>query len=298
LRRHAAGRYNGGMRTTLGPRGFAKYEALGNDYLVVDGETFGVPLTPAFIERLCHRHYGLGSDGVLVRGAGAGPDAVDLRIFNPDGSEAEKSGNGLRIFARFLYDFGYVRAPRLRIRTPGGDVEAALTLQGGEVEGITVAMGRARFGAEAVPVAGSVQEVAEERLDVGGEAVHVNVVSMGNPHCVVFVPELDAAILRRLGPQLEWHPRFPNRTNVQLVQVTARDRLDILIWERGAGETLASGSSSCAAAAAAYKRGLVDGALQVHMPGGVLAIGLTPTFDVTMTGPATPVAHGQVLLTP
>ncbi|HET6343471.1 MAG TPA: diaminopimelate epimerase [Myxococcota bacterium] len=284
------------MNETLGARGFAKYEALGNDYLVVDGETFGVPLTTAFIERLCHRHYGVGSDGVLVRGAGPAPDLVGLRIFNPDGSEAEKSGNGLRIFARFLYDFGYVRASRMRIHTPGGEVEAALALRGDEVEAITVSMGRARFGSDAVPMAGLAREVQEEHLDVAGEEVRVNAVSMGNPHCVVFVPALDAATLRRLGPRLERHPRFPNRTNVQLVRVTARDRLDILIWERGAGETLASGSSSCAAAAVAYKRGLVDGKLQVHMPGGVLGIGLTPDFDVTMTGPATPVARGEVLL--
>jgi diaminopimelate epimerase len=281
----------------LGHLQFARYEGLGNDYLVVDSQTFGATVSPRAVIWLCDRHRGVGGDGVLVR-LPQGPDgAHSLRIFNPDGSEAEKSGNGLRIFARFLHDFGYADTGPLVIDTAGGRVVAKLHHGAKGVEAITVAMGQARFGAAAVHATGPARGLQPERLEVHGETLDVTCVSMGNPHCVVFVPQLDVDMLRRLGPHIEHHPQFVRRTNVQFVHITARRALSILIWERGAGETRASGSSSCAAAAAAVRRGLVDAdvPVEVTMPGGALQINVAKNYAVTLRGPAEPICVGTLL---
>lgn len=257
---------------------FVKYHALGNDYLVLDRE---FRPTPARVRQLCDRNRGVGADGVLVFAA---PRVGDfrLRIFNPDGSEAEKSGNGLRIFARALHDLGYTKRLDFQVETAGGTVRAELSLRAGRVHAVQVEMGRARVG-------------ATETLDAGSERVDVIPVSIGNPHCVVFVDALDAESLSRLGPALETHARFPGRTNVQLARIASRKRIDLQIWERGAGETLASGSSSCAVAAAAFERGLVDGRIDAHMPGGRLELRVSPDLAVRMKGPATPVFRGSLL---
>ena len=268
------------MSSPLGRGEIAKYHALGNDYMVIDSETFGQTLTHDLIVRLCHRHLGVGSDGILLRVAPTAGAEFALRIFNPDGSEAEKSGNGLRIFARFLYDCGYSRSTAFHIETLGGRVHAALTLEGDNVTGITVAMGQAQF------------DVVAGALPVQDETLTVTRLRVGNPHCVVFVPRLDVAALRRLGPQVESHAQFPQRINLQLVRIVDRNNIDILIWERGAGETTASGSSSCAAAAAARRHDWVDAHVTVHMPGGTLAVHVADDFHIVMTGPATPVFRG------
>ena len=273
---------------------FAKYHALGNDYLVLDGDLQRPALDAARVRALCDRHTGIGSDGVLAlhrprRGA------LELRIWNPDGSEAEKCGNGARIFARFLWDFGYVKKPELEIVTPGGPVVARLALRGREVREIRVDMGRASFASADIPVLGPPREVVDEPLRVGSIDLRVTCVSVGNPHCVRFVSELHPEMLRSLGPQLENHAFFPKRTNVQLARVRSRGAIDALIWERGAGETQASGSSSCAIAAAAHRLGLVDRKVEVRMPGGRLRIEIGDDFALRMTGPATPVYRGKLL---
>jgi diaminopimelate epimerase len=278
----------------LGRGEFAKYHALGNDYIVVDGDAIRPKLDPARVRALCDRHTGIGSDGILAlhrprRGE------LHLRIWNPDGSQAEKSGNGVRIFARFLWDFRYVRAKDLEIDTPGGRVTARLQVTNGEVRAIRVDMGHASFLNTDIPMLGPPREVVDEPLRVGSIDLRVTCVSVGNPHCVRFVPNLHPEVLRSIGPQLETHPIFPNRTNVQLATVRSRDKVEALIWERGAGETLASGSSSCAVAAAAHRLGLVDRKVEVHMPGGALRIELGDDYSVRMTGPATPVYRGSLL---
>ena len=278
----------------LGRGEFAKYHALGNDYIVVDGDAVRPKLDAERVRALCDRHTGIGSDGVLAlhrprRGA------LALRIWNPDGSEAEKSGNGVRIFARFLWDFRYVRAKELEIDTPGGRVSARLSVAGGEVRTIRVDMGRASFHSADLPMLGPPREVIDEPLRVGSVDLRVTCVSIGNPHCVRFVENLHPEVLRSLGPQLETHPMFPKRTNVQLACVRSRGVVDALIWERGAGETLASGSSSCAVAAAAHRLGLVDGKVEVRMPGGALRIEVGAEYALRMTGPATPVYRGSLL---
>ena len=275
---------------------FAKYHALGNDYLVLDGDLQRLRLTPERVQALCDRHTGIGSDGILAlhrprRGA------IVLRIWNPDGSEAEKSGNGVRIFARFLWDFGYVSSARreITIETSGGPVVARLSVVRGEVRRIRVDMGRASFASAEIPVLGPPREVVDEPVRVGSLDLRVTCVSVGNPHCVRFVAELHPEALRSLGPQLETHPMFPKRTNVQLARVRSRSAIDMLVWERGAGETRASGSSSCAVAAAAHRLGLVDRKVDVHMPGGKLRIEIGADYALRMTGDATPVYRGRLL---
>jgi diaminopimelate epimerase len=270
---------------------FVKGHGLGNDYLVLDPRALSFRLTPAAVQAICDRHRGVGSDGILTLASSKVAD-FGMRIFNPDGSEAEKSGNGLRILARFLRDHGYTRKREFSVETLGGVAQIRLDLRGREVAGITVDVGRASFASADIPVAGERREVVDEPLILDGEILRVTALSVGNPHCVVFMNSLDPATLRRLGPRLETHPAFPRRTNVQLARVISRRALEILIWERGAGETQASGTSACAAAAAAVRRGLADRAVTVGMPGGRLEVTIDRAWSITLTGPAELVCRG------
>jgi diaminopimelate epimerase len=252
---------------------FRKYEALGNDYFVIDPRDCPAPPNAHAVRLLCDRHYGIGSDGILY---GPIPDnrsdtaGFRLRIFNPDGSEAEKSGNGIRIFARYLRDSGRVAGSEGIIVTAGGNVQFRYLDRG--ARRIEVDMGIVTF------------QRIDEPLRIGTEDLRVTALSIGNPHCVVRFPGATAADAQRLGPQIETHPWFPNRTNVQLLDVIDRDRIRIQIWERGAGYTFASGSSSCASASAAHRLGLVGEHVFVEMPGGVIEIDLDREGRVRMTG--------------
>jgi diaminopimelate epimerase len=270
---------------------FVKSHALGNDYIVLDPAHLEFALTPQAIRLICDRHLGVGSDGILARVPSQKAN-FGLRIYNPDGSEAEKSGNGLRIFARYLFDHGLLTAPEFTVETPGGIVNIAMHLLNGSVQRITVEMGAATFRSERIPVTGPPREVVNEYLDVDGQRLTITAVSVGNPHCVVFVPQLDEVDLQRLGPLLERHPLFPARTNVQFAEVKTRKRVAILIWERGAGHTLASGSSACAVAAAAVRKGLADRDLTIVMQGGDLEISVSPDWSIRMSGPAEEVYGG------
>lgn len=270
------------------PIRFSKYHALGNDYLILDPKDLDRIPQPQVIERICHRNFGLGSDGILW-GPGPTTDAdFSLRIFNPDGSEAEKSGNGLRIFARYLFDTGQVGNKPFTVHTPGGKVTCELSADG---ETIAVEMGRVSFDSTVIPVNGPAREVLNEELEVDGRNLHFYAATVGNPHCVVPVDTASAEECRHLGPLLERHPLFPNRTNVQFLEIIDRNAIRIEIWERGAGYTLASGSSSSAAAAVAHKMGACDDTITVHMPGGTIGIRINPDFAITMTGPATRVGE-------
>jgi diaminopimelate epimerase len=261
---------------------FKKYHGLGNDYLVIDPNVADFAMTEANIRLICDRNFGVGSDGILY-----GPTFNDnvpvLRIFNPDGSEAEKSGNGLRIFAKYLWEKKYVHAKSFRIQTLGGIVDVQVK---DDVAGlIRINMGKVTFTSNEIPVAGKPREVVNEPLDINGVLHKVTCLSIGNPHCVIPMPEVTEATARALGPHVENHRMFPNRINMQLVRVIDRANIDIRIWERGAGYTLASGSSSCAAAAASHKLGLVDNDVTVHMPGGTLHIEIAEDGRIHMTGP-------------
>jgi len=273
--------------------GFVKSHALGNDYIIVDPAALSFPLTPRAIRLICDRHLGVGSDGILAIAPSSAAD-FGLRIFNPDGSEAEKSGNGLRIFARYLFDHRLTSTPQFTVETAGGTVGVEVHLRDGAVDGITVEMGVATFRSDRIPVAGPPREVVDEEVEIDGQQLAVTAVSMGNPHCVVFVPDLRRVELHRWGPLLERHRLFPNRTNVQFAQVQARDRVAALIWERGAGETLASGSSACAVAAAAVRKALTDRKLTISMQGGDLQIAVAPDWSIRMTGPAVEVYTGTL----
>lgn len=270
---------------------FVKSHALGNDYIVVDPSALTCPLSERAIRLICDRHLGVGSDGILALTPSARAD-FGLRIYNPDGSEAEKSGNGLRIFARFLHDHGLAKRTEFTVETPGGVVGVALHLIQGRVDRITVDMGAATFRSDRIPAAGPVREVVDEEIEVDGHRLTITAVSMGNPHCVVFVRDLTRVDLHHLGPLLEHHPLFPKRANVQFAEVKSRDRVAVLIWERGAGETLASGSSACAVAAASVRKNLADRDLTVTMQGGELQISVAPDWSIRMTGPAVEVYAG------
>lgn len=259
---------------------FVRSHGLGNDYLVMDAARLPVELTPARIRLICHRNLGVGSDGILLNVANPAADFA-VRILNPDGSEAEKSGNGLRIFAKFLYDHGYTKQTEFTIHTLGGVVRARLILEADRCVAVRVDMGRAVIDRQLTT------------LDVAGQKLNITSLSVGNPHCVTIVPDLAQVDLRKLGPLIENHPAFPNRTNVQFAQVKTRRDVQALIWERGAGHTLASGSSSCAVAVACYDRGLVDEKVTVHMEGGELTIELNRQLDLIMTGPVEEICAGQ-----
>jgi diaminopimelate epimerase len=276
---------------------FFRGHGLGNDYLVMDPKDLSFKLTPATIRAICDRHWGLGSDGILAPVPSKNAD-FGLRIFNPDGSEAEKSGNGLRIFARYLHATRRVRRKTFTVDTKGGRVAVELHLDRyGEASAVTVEMGRASFKPDALPCKLSVDELINQPITVAGQELRFTGVSVGNPHCVIFKPngaEWTRDELLLLGPELENHPLFPKRTNVQLAVPTGPRDIFILIWERGAGETQASGSSSCAAASAAVRLGLVRSPVTVRMPGGALRIDVDRDFALTMQGPVVEVARGTL----
>lgn len=259
---------------------FVKSHGLGNDYIVVDAARFPIPLTPERVRLLCHRHLGVGSDGVLE--VTATDDRFFVRIWNPDGSQAERSGNGLRIAAKFLAEHGYTRESVFPIETAAGAVRTEVFREGTRVRAVRLEMGRATV------------DRTVRKLDVAGSALDVTVVSVGNPHCVVFGEPMTRERLFVAGPLIENHARFPDRINVQLASPESRERVRALVWERGAGHTLASGTSACAVAAACRDRGLVDGRVTVLMEGGELTIEVAADLDLVMTGPVEEIATGML----
>ena len=270
---------------------YAKYHGLGNDYVVIRPDDLTAELTPDLIRLVCHRNYGVGSDGILLGPLECEASDFGLRIFNPDGSEAEKSGNGLRIFARFLRDQGLVSDQRFTVDTPGGSVACRVSAG---AQSITCEIGEVSFDSRRIPVHGPPREVLNEQLQVEGQTLTFCAATVGNPHCVVLSDDPTPDEAHRYGPLIETDPRFPNRTNVQFMQVLDRANIRIEIWERGAGYTLASGSSSTAAAAVALKLGLCDQDITVHMPGGALRIQFSNGFHATMTGPVTKICDGTM----
>ena len=259
---------------------YVRSHGLGNDYIVIDPRRVPFAVTPEAARLICDRHRGVGSDGILLVDEPHGAD-FGVRILNPDGSEAEKSGNGIRIFAKYLREHGYTTAGRFTIDTRGGRVGVELSLREGRVYEVTADMGTVDFD----PL---------ETIDVDGRALAVTVLSIGNPHCVAIVDDLAAVDVHALGPKIERHPAFPARTNVQFAQVLARDRIRIEIWERGAGYTLASGTSSCAAAAACHRKGLVDRRVTVTMPGGELQVAIGEDYAMRLRGPVEEVTSGDL----
>jgi len=269
---------------------FRKYHGLGNDYLVIDPKVVDIKLTPEAIRLICHRNYGIGSDGILYGPMGSG-EMPELRIFNPDGSEAEKSGNGLRIFAKYLFENKYVRTKNFKVKTLGGIVD--VTIQDDAASMIKINMGKVTFVSTEIPVTGKKREVVDEDLEINKAKYKVTCLSIGNPHCVIPMADVNEEKARQLGPFIENHKMFPSRINMQLLKVVDRANIEIRIWERGAGYTLASGSSSCAAAAAAHRLGLVDNTINVNMPGGTILVEIGEYGEIFMTGAVEGVFEGD-----
>jgi len=273
---------------------FVKSHGLGNDYVVLDETNINFSLNETIINRICDYHFGIGSDGILLKVASGQAD-FGLKIFNPDGSEAEKSGNGLRIFCKYLFDYGFTDKKEFSVETKGGIVVAhILEISNSKARILRVDMGKAIFEPVHIPVNIGESQCIDEFLKVGDKEFRVNCVSVGNPHCVVIREELDMDEIIKYGPLIERHPAFPNRINVQFVKPVAKDKVEILIWERGAGYTLASGSSSCAVACIMVKTGRTENNVTVKMQGGELKIEIDAEWNIKMTGEVRETAYGYL----
>jgi len=272
---------------------FTKYHALGNDYLVLSPKDCPKIPKGQNVVKICHRNFGLGSDGILYGPEKSRKADFKVRILNPDASEAEKSGNGLRIFSRYLFDKKLVKLGKpFTVETLGGVVKCVMLNNGDMVK---VDMGGVSFEAAVIPVNGKKGEVINQEFKIDGKKYVYCCATVGNPHCVLPMKKVSSELAHQIGGKIEnMTSLFPNRTNVQLLEVIDRKNIKIEIWERGAGYTLASGSSSSAAASVARKLGLCDSKITVHMPGGKLRIEIDDNFQITMTGPVTPVGEYEM----
>jgi diaminopimelate epimerase len=267
---------------------FTKMQGLGNDFVVLDGVRQSIALTPQDVRALADRHFGIGCDQVLVVERAQGDADFRYRIFNSSGEEVEHCGNGARCFVVFARDQGLTDRRELRVETKNGRIVLRLEADGE----VTVDMGAPRFAAEDVPFTGGTG-AAVETLDVAGAPLEISALSMGNPHAVQVVRDVEAAPVTTQGPAIEHHPRFPQRVNAGYMQVVDRATIRLRVWERGAGETLACGTGACAAVVAGVRRGLLDGDVTVHAHGGSLRVRWAGAgTPVLMTGPAVTVFEG------
>jgi len=273
---------------------FTKMHGLGNDFVVFDAIHQRVDLSAAQVRAIADRHFGIGCDQVLLVESPtlAGVD-FRYRIFNADGGEVQQCGNGARCFARFVYDKGLTDKRELRVETASGIIEPRLTDDGL----VTVNMGAPRFAPAQIPFLAEAEAIVHTIM-VAGEPVEVSVVSMGNPHAVRVVCNLDDAPVQSLGAQIECHPQFPERVNVGFMQVVHRRALRLRVFERGSGETLACGTGACAAVVAGVRRGLLDDTVTVHTRGGDLSIQWSGGLSdpVWLSGPAVTVFEGEIPL--
>jgi len=279
---------------------FTKMHGLGNDYLLVEAmREMPAPegKLSALAKALSDRHFGIGADGLILVLPSRVAD-FRMRIFNSDGSEAEMCGNGIRLFAKLVYERGYVRKQELEVETLAGIIRPRMRLRQGRVTSVRVDMGAPRLGRSQIPMKGPDQpQVVGERLRVGGQRYPITAVSMGNPHCVLFVEEVERAKVAELGPAIEHHDLFPRRTNVEFVQMLGDGEIKMRVWERGAGETLACGTGASAALVAGVLNGLSARKAIVHLRGGDLKVNWNPEDDhVFIEGPAAEVCCGDTRL--
>jgi diaminopimelate epimerase len=277
---------------------FTKMQGAGNDFVMLDGITQRVELGPAQLQRLANRRFGVGADQILLVERARQP-GIDFRyrIFNADGGEVEQCGNGARCFVRFVHDRGLTHKRTIRVETLGGIIEPRLQDDGR----VAVDMGVPVFEPARIPFdAEGLVARAEERdrlwpLDIHGRTIEFSVLSMGNPHAVQMVDDVERAPVARDGPVIEHHVRFPSRVNAGFMQVLDRHAIRLRVWERGAGETLACGTGACAAAVAGILRGALDSPITVHARGGELSIAWAGAGQpVLMTGPAEAVFEGEI----
>ncbi len=276
---------------------FTKMHGLGNDFVMVREEDLplGLGLSDLSVQ-VCDRHFGVGADGLIIACPSQHAD-IRMRIINSDGSEAEMCGNGIRCFARYVYENGMVPKTEMTVETLAGDMGPVLHVEDGRITGVTVDMNEPHLAGREIPVDSDRERVVAEKLDVDGEEVEVTCVSMGNPHCIVLVEDAANAPLTVLGPLLETHSFFPRKTNVEFVQVVNEHDLIMRVWERGASETLACGTGACATLVAAHLNGLAHRHATVHLAGGDLEIRWDRLDNhVYMTGPAENVFHGEYII--
>ena len=270
---------------------YTKMHGLGNDYLFIEGDKNEIADPAELSRRMSHRHLGAGADGIILILPGDSGE-FKMRIFNADGSEAETCGNGIRCFAKYVLERGLTDKTDFVIDTLGGPNRVQLTVKNGKVETVRSNMGRPKFERAEIPMEGPPGRVIEEPLEVDGETVRVTCANIGNPHAVVFVEDAEKAPLHTLGPKIERHPKFPQRTNVEFVNVIDGENIKMRIWERGSGETMASGSGSCGAALASMITDRVGRRVHVHHVYGKLLIEWAEDGNVYQEGPATEVYTG------
>lgn len=273
---------------------FVKSHGLGNDYIVFDSDNITFPINAKNVKIICDVHYGIGSDGLLLKVPAKTTD-FKVRMFNPDGSEFEKTGNGLRIFSKYLYDYGFAKNESFSIETNGGIVHTNIKkVVNGKAKVIKIDMGKAEFDSNKIPININKKVCINEPLTINNNDFIINCVSMGNPHCVIIREKLDVDEIKKYGSLIENHTIFPNRINVQFVTIKNRSNAEILIWERGVGLTNASGSSSCAVAAVLKKLNYIDNCIKIKMPGGSLDIEVDNNYSITMTGEVQQIAEGHL----
>jgi diaminopimelate epimerase len=273
---------------------FWKMHGLGNDYVVIDNRDGKIPdkEATALAKKVCERRLGVGADGLLLVYNSKAAD-VRMRIFNADGSEAEMCGNGIRCFAKYCYENGFVKKDQFDVETNAGVKHVWLTLEGQEVRQVKVDMGAPNWDRKSLPMTGQGPCINEPIQVDDEENYNVTCLSMGNPHCIIFVDNVDESPVEYIGPLIENHPSFPKRTNVGFVQVISKNELKVRVWERGCGETLACGTGTCAAVAAANKLGKVKDKVTVHVLGGDLQVEVGKTLF--LSGAAEKVFEGTLL---
>ena len=272
---------------------FTKMQGAGNDFVVLDGVSRPIDLSPDQYRAIADRHFGVGCDQILLVEPPTGPEMdFRYRIFNADGGEVQQCGNGARCFVRFVHEKGLTPKREIRVETASGIIVPKLEADGR----VTVDMGPPRFEPAVVPFDASSRQKTYT-LDVAGRELEISVLSMGNPHAVWLVDDVDTAPVAELGPLIERHPRFPERVNAGFMQIVGRDEIRLRVFERGSGETLACGTGACAAAVAGMTRGLLDAAVTVHARGGDLTLRWAGEGQsVFLTGPAVTVFHGEIEL--
>lgn len=273
---------------------FTKMHGLGNDFIIINNMDYG--LDPSYFAAraglLCDRHFGIGADGLVLIEKGE-KSPYYMRVFNSDGSEAEMCGNAIRCLARYLWERGFCPDPVFRLETGAGLKKVSLLLRGKEVLGVKVDMGAPVLESTAIPVSGPPRRVINETIRLDDAELIFTAVSMGNPHCVIFLPDLTHIPWQRWGMMLENDSLFPRRTNVEFARILHRQEVEVKVWERGAGPTLACGTGACAVVVAGVLTGRLNTPVQVHLPGGTLHISWEEGGPVSMEGPAEEVFRGS-----
>lgn len=274
---------------------FWKMHGIGNDYIVIDNrdEKLREDKITKFARQVCQRRFSVGADGLLLVYNSEIAD-IKMRMFNPDGTEAEMCGNGIRCFVKFCYENKIVRKKKLDVETLAGIKQTQLLTNGGEVKSVKVNMGKPSFEKSSIPMLGKGTHI-NEKLRVDGETYETTCLSVGNPHCVIFVDDAEVFPVQEIGPKIETHNMFPKRINVEFAQIITREEIKVRVWERGVGETLACGTGACASAVAGYVSGKTNRKVTVHLLGGDLEI--LYNNGILMEGPATKVFEGKLCYT-